>query len=348
MEGKKEPIGVLDLLIRPGFFVKENIITNVNAAARSLLLTPGTDVQELLLTGQEEYTAFQDGCLYLKLNLSANGCGASVISTEEGNLFILDQESDDSELRCLALAARELREPLTSILISAERILPDADPEQAARLNRGLHQILRIIGNMSDAGKSSPLSQQETLDITALFAELSEKAQTLLAHTGIRLTCQNLSQPVLMLADAAQLERAVLNILSNAVKFTPVGGCVEMRLVQRGRTLQLQIQDSGSGIAQQIRSSVFHRYLRQPGIEDSRWGLGLGMVLIRSAAANHGGTVLIDSPNGTGTRVTMTLAIRHRTEAVLHSPILRVDYAGERDHGLIELSDCLPAQLYEQ
>ena len=111
--------------------------------------------------------------------------------------------------------------------------------------------------------------------------------------------------------------------------------------------LQLQIQDSGSGIAQQIRSSLFHRYLRQPGIEDSRWGLGLGMVLIRSAAANHGGTVLIDSPSGTGTRVTMTLSIRQPQEATLRSPILRVDYAGERDHALIELSDCLPAQLYE-
>ena len=111
--------------------------------------------------------------------------------------------------------------------------------------------------------------------------------------------------------------------------------------------LHLQVLDSGSGIAQQIRSSIFHRYLRQPGIEDSRWGLGLGMVLIRSAAASHGGTVLIDSPTGAGTRVTMTLAIRQRTEAALRSPILRVDYAGERDHGLIELSDSLPAALYE-
>lgn len=348
MEGKKEPIGMLDLMIRPGFCVKENIITDVNAAARSLLLAPGTDVRELLLTGREEYAAFREGCLYLKLNLSPSGCGASVIAAEGCHVFILDQESDDSELRCLALAARELREPLTSILISAERILPSADPEQAARLNRGLHQLLRMVGNMSDAGRSAACSQQEMLDLAALFQELSEKAQSLLAHSGIRLTFRGLSQPVLTLADGAQLERAVLNILSNAAKFTPAGGTVEMRLTQRGRMLQLQIQDSGSGIAQQIRSSLFHRYLRQPGIEDSRWGLGLGMVLIRSAAASHGGTVLIDSPTGTGTRVTMTLAIRQSAEATLRSPILRVDYAGERDHGLLELADCLPAQLYTQ
>ena len=92
---------------------------------------------------------------------------------------------------------------------------------------------------------------------------------------------------------------------------------------------------------------MFSRYLRQPALEDSRYGIGLGMVLIRTAAANHGGAVLIDQPEGTGTRITMTLSIRQSKETVLRSNILRVDYAGERDHGLIELSDCLPAELYE-
>ena len=58
--------------------------------------------------------------------------------------------------------------------------------------------------------------------------------------------------------------------------------------------------------------------------------------------------MLIDQPEGAGTRVTMTIAIRQNTDSMMRSPILRVDYAGERDHGLIELSDCLPAQLYEQ
>jgi len=61
---------------------------------------------------------------------------------------------------------------------------------------------------------------------------------------------------------------------------------------------------------------------------------------------NHGGTVLIDHPRGKGTRVTLTLALRQNTEGSLRSPALRVDYAGERDHGLIELADCLPAELY--
>ena len=71
------------------------------------------------------------------------------------------------------------------------------------------------------------------------------------------------------------------------------------------------------------------------------------MVLIRSAAASHGGAVLIDQPEGSGTRVTLTLAIRQDTSGNVRSPLLRMDYAGERDHGLLELSESLPAELFE-
>ena len=94
-------------------------------------------------------------------------------------------------------------------------------------------------------------------------------------------------------------------------------------------------------------SNVFTRYQRQPGIEDSRFGIGLGMVLIRNAAAAHGGTVLIDQSQGSGTRVTLTIKVQQNPSNTLRSPVLRVDYAGERDHCLLELSEILPAHLYK-
>ena len=353
MESNKEICGMLDLVIRPGFCVKENKIVSLNSAAEGLLLVPGTDIRTLLLTGAEEYASFESGCLYLKLALSAKGCGASVTKVDGWDVFVLDQASDDGELRAMALAARELREPLTNVMITADRLFPltalqddDQTKQQVARLNRGLFQMLRIIGNMSDAERCAAVSRQETLNIPALLEEVFEKAEALVAHTGIPLTYTGLDQPVYSLADGEQLERAVLNILSNAIKFTPKGGTIAGKLTRRGRMLQLSIQDSGSGIAENVRSSVFARYLRQPTLEDSRYGIGLGMVLVRSAAAHHGGTVLIDQPEGQGTRITMTLAIRQSKDTTLRSNVLRVDYAGERDHGLIELSDCLPLELY--
>ena len=352
MEEKKEAPDMLDLMIRPGFYVKNNEIVRLNAAAQGLLLSPGMDVRPLILSGLEEYLAFQEGCLYLKLSLSQSGIGACVTKSGDFHVFVLESEAGDGALQALALAARELREPLSAIMVSTNALRrKEADPEnasQTALLNRGVHQLLRLIGNMSDAGRMSAFSQQEVTDVCAVFEEVFEKAAALAESLEISLTYEGPARSVLCLADRDQLERAVLNLLSNALKFTPKGGKITAKLTQSGKMLRLSICDNGCGIAQNQMGSVFSRYLRQPCIEDSRFGLGLGLVLVRSVAANHGGAVLIDQPEGCGTRVTMTIAIRQNTTGMLRSPVMRVDYTGEQDHALVELSDCLPASLYKK
>ena len=355
MDERKDILGMLDLMVSPVFCVQDQKIVKLNPTAQGMLLTEGTPIFDLLLTGKEEYAVFDGGCLYLTVSVGGEAWGATVNRVEDLDIFLLEQEQDRAELRSMALAARELREPLTNVLITADRLFPmtaqEQDPqlqEQVARLNRGLYQMLRILGNMADAGQPSSPSRMETWDIAAVLEEVFCKARDLMEHTGVRLTYDGIGAPVYTLADREQLERAVLNILSNALKFTPRGGSVEAKLSRKGKMLTLSIQDSGSGIAENLLSSLFRRYLRQPTIEDSRFGIGLGMVLIRNAATCHGGTVLVDRPEGLGTRVTMTLAIRQATDTKLHSPILRVDYAGERDHGLLEFSESLPAHLYEK
>ncbi|MBP3684535.1 MAG: ATP-binding protein [Oscillospiraceae bacterium] len=344
MELSKEIHGMLDLMMRPGFCVENHKIIYTNQAAQSLLLYPGADVQSLLLTGQEEYAHFQEGCLYLQLNIVPGGCGASVFAMDGQHIFLLDQESDDDALRALALAAQQLREPLTGMQLSLQQLSGQGqDREQLARLNRAIHQMLRIIGNMSDAGRCADTARLELRDIPKIFDNIFEQAMQRSAQAGMSLQWENHADSVSGLVDETLLERAVLNILSNSIKFSPSGSTIQAQLTRHDRTLKLSITDGSSGIAEGLRQTLFRRYLRQPGIEDGRFGLGLGMVLIRSAAERHGGTVLIDQP--TGTRVTMTLTIRQDT-STLRSPILRVDYAGEQDHGLVELSDCLPLDAY--
>lgn len=354
MEQVNDAMGLLDLLVRPGFCVKDGKIVKVNQPAQCRQIPLGEDVTTLLLTGKDEYAEFQDGCLYLTLTLANHPWGASVTRIGAYHVFLLEEEQEKSELQTLALAARELREPLSSIMTTADRIFPPAareNPEvrsQIARLNRGLFQMLRIIGNMSDAGRSgAPSVRQETRDIAGLLTEVFTNARELTRHAGIELTYEGLREPVFCLTDGEMLERAVLNILSNAIKFTPAGGTIDARLIRRGQKLYLTVQDSGSGIPENLRGSVYTRYLRQPAIEDGRFGIGLGMVMIRSAASQHGGTVLIDHPGPQGTRVTMTLALNQSTDTMVRSNILQVDYAGGRDHGLIELSDCLPVMPYD-
>lgn len=347
MEKNKELRDWLNLLIRPGFYVEEGRITQVNAAAQGLLLEPGMDIGPLITSGLESYQNFQTGCLYVQLTLSGMAFHGCVTKDQAADVFILDADAGDTALQALSLAARELRSPLSAVMHGVQAMREENNP-QAAALNRGLYQLLRLVGNMSDAGRTPGNARMETADLTAFFDELFEKTAVFAQAAGIRLEYQGLSKPLLCLADRELLERAVLNLLSNAMKFTPKGGTVRVTLFAGGTSLRLSVWDSGPGIAQEIQGNLFSRYLRQPGIEDSRFGLGLGMVLVRSAAAAHGGAVLIDQPEGWGTRVTITVALRREKAEVLRSPIMRIDYAGERDHALTELSDCLPVSLYKK
>lgn len=355
MAQSNDIFGMLDLMDRPGFCVKDQKIVKVNSAAQLRMLTPGEDIAPLLHTGNAEYSEFTGGCLYLTLKIADQIWGASVTRMGDTDVFLLEQEEDQTELRAMALAALELREPLTSVMTIADDLLPaaaeqvsDEAMEKVARLNRGLYQMLRIIFNMSDASRyTAAAAPTETRNVCALLEDVFNSASGLISQAGLNFNFTNYPQPIFCLADKEKLERAVLNILSNAIKFTPAGGTIDAKLAKKGNLLVLTVQDSGEGVTDSLKGSIFNRFRRIPTIEDGRFGIGLGMVLIRSAAAQHGGTVLVDQPENQGIRVTMTMAIRENKQSIVRSPLIRVDYAGGRDHRLIELSDSLPATAFD-
>lgn len=353
MEQKEPTAGILNLMVQPTFTVQDGVIALVNTAAEGYMLTPGMPIGDLLHTGAEEYGAFSQGCLYLTLSIAGTPCGASVRRMGAYDVFTLEQEAEQAELQAMALAAQELRGPLSNVMSVADRLFPLTDEEerpetkdQVSRINRGLFQMLRIVSNMSDAYRYCQQSEprMSVQNLTAVIGEIFDKAIPMLAHAGVSLCFTNLPKAVFSLADTEKLERGILNILSNAVKFSPKGSSIEAKLSQQGNRLYLTVQNTADN---ELRSNVHTRFQRQPRLEDSRFGIGLGMVLIRSAAAVHGGTVLIDQPQEGGTRITMTMAIRQASDNMLRSSGLSIDYAGERDHLLIELSDVLPPALYE-
>lgn len=349
MEAMDKALELIDLLICPGFCVENNIIIQVNDAAKRSFLEVGTSLDSILVTGQEEYRNFRNGCLYLTVSLAGEIQGAAVTRVGQVDVFLLDEQTELRELQVLSLAAQELRLPLSNVILSADQLgqskRSEEEQKSAARLERGTAQLQRLISNMSDALRYLKGGQLQMRNITSLLREQFEKARLLSQEAGISLSYEGPQEDIFTLLDPEQLERAVYNLVSNALKFTPKGGQISAQLKKKGRLLQLTIQDSGCGIADGILGSIFTRYLRQPSLEDSRFGLGLGMVLIRAAARTHGGTVLIDRPQE-GARISMTISIRESQENILRSPVLNVDYAGERDHGLLELSESLPAQLY--
>lgn len=340
---------MLELMTQPAFCVKDGIIQMANHEARAFSLESGMEIFPLLLTGEEEYRDFTGGCLSLQLSIQGIPMDATVTKLADAHVFLMGSGEESGELRALALAARELRQPLSNLIAIADTIRSDGDPkgqDKLARLSRGLYQMERTIGNMSDTGMGGSMFAPEYRDIPAVVEEIFKKAAALLSETGAVLTYTGLNREVYGMIDARQMERSVLNILSNALKFTPSGCEIQASLTQQGSFLRLCIRDNGPGIDSSILPSLFSRYLRQPGLEDSRFGLGLGMLLIRSAALSHGGTLLVDQPEGGGTRITMTMKLLKPTENTVRSPM--VVLSGGRDLGLIELSSCLPLSVYEQ
>ena len=344
MEQRSDGIQMLDLMIRPAFCVKNRIITRINAPAAKLFLREGIPLETILETGADEYEAFSQGMLCLTLTICGQRFGASVVRMGEEDVFTLDQQFESEQLRVLALAARELRGPLSNAMLAIQQL--ENGGEQSSRLNRSLHQLLRIVGNMSDAAGVSPLFRPEQQDVDGMFREIAEKAAALSVFSGIDFSYSGLESGTLCSVDRQQMERAALNMIANAVKFTSSGGRVQLELRRSGTQFRFSVSDNGSGIPEKERASLFTRYLREPGIEDTRHGIGLGMLLIRCTAARHGGAVLVDFPKEGGTRVTITFSNTPNEDTLLRTASMRTDYAGEQDHALIELSEFLPPELY--
>lgn len=345
---------LLDLLNRPAFCVRDGIVIQANRAANQRLIRVGTEVAALLPNDHAAYEAFTGGCLYLTLVSAGISCGASVTRTDDLDLFQLDQEADSAELNTLALAAQQLRIPLQNLMTVADQ-LPKTDKQsqkQAGQLNQAIHRLHRIICNMSDTNRymDGVAVKMETVDIAGVFDEAVEKLAALAESTGRTVRFYGLPQAAIGQADSEMLKRAVSNLVSNALKFSPKGSLIDAKLTRNGNMLSFSIQDQGPGIPAEVLGNIFHRYTREPTVEDSRNGIGLGMALVRSVAAAHGGTVLIDQPDTQGVRVTMTVALRQNSQTTVRCPIrLPIgDYAGGRDPGLLELSEVLPDKLYRE
>ena len=324
MEQINSTPGMLDLMVRPAFAVKDGIITYANDAAERCLFTPGTAVEEFFDTGIEEYSTLESGCLYLTLCKDDCTWDVCVTPMDGCNIFLLERPQAQPELQAVALAARDLREPLSSIMIAAERLLPALDQDdpairrQSAQLSRNLHRILRLVSNMSDAAEySAPaMPHSELRDITAVIGEIFEKAAALAEQAGMTLKFTNLPQSVLCMTDAQKLERGIYNILSNAMKHTPAGGIIEAQLTHRGKDLQLTVRDSGSGVPPEDREKIFDRFFTADRAHTAGKGTGLGLSICKRIMDMHGQSIrLLDTREGAAFRFTLEHVKQERLTA---------------------------------
>lgn len=356
MERKTEHREMLEALPCPAFLVKEGVISHANQAAIQRQINIGDSVLPLINIGKEEYEAFTGGRLNLALTVEGIAYPVSVTKCEEQDLFCLESEYSDAQLQTFALVSQCLREPLSDALATIGSIKhseTETNQELERKLqniNRNLHQFHRALCNMSDVARydQSRLSRIENRNIVGIVDEIIDKASAMISSTGRILNYQGIPHAVLGIVDSEKLERAILNLISNAIKFASKGSAITTNLYQKNGKLYFSIENELPDHAEHLSTNLFARYLREPGLNTQNTGIGLGLTMVRKAAIAHGGTLLFEQPDSKHIRFTLSIAIKTKAGNYIHSPVmLPIDYAGGFDHLLVELSDILPSDFFE-
>jgi two-component system sensor histidine kinase MprB len=228
------------------------------------------------------------------------------LATAFNDMLVAVSASRDRQRRLVADASHELRTPLTSLRTNLDLLLQadatgglgdEARAELLEDVRGQIEEMSTLVGDLVELARDEPLrAVVEQIDL----AEVVDRAVARARRRGSDLTFDIATEPWWVTGESASLERAVTNLLDNAVKWSPPGGTVRIRL-NRGT---LTVDDEGPGIAPGDREHVFERFYRS---EESRSmpGSGLGLSIVRQVIERHAGHVHVDDKDGGGTRMVL-------------------------------------------
>lgn len=221
----------------------------------------------------------------------------------------------------LITVSHELRTPLTSIQAAAEMLLEEEreDPDgPRVRLVRNIVKgASRLTGLVADLVKVArqedprPKLDTEPIRVAELISNALAQVYPLLNAKGQSLDLQLPSPGPIILADRRRFEQIIVNLLSNAHRFTPSQGRIGIAVAEEGGNVVISVSDSGSSIPEGEREAIF-----EPFYKGERGGLGLGLAIARSLAELHGGRLWVEASDASGS--TFCLAVPRLTEGAAH------------------------------
>lgn len=263
------------------------------------------------------------------------------------------EQRQDLLMDLLPQVSSQLRGSLGNIhgalnhLLPPEKLEGDLSAQQhTAILWQSYYRVLRVVNNLSAAPllmEETPFEKENT-ELVEWLSDLCRQAQPLAELKGVALSFRTELRSHIAAIHRGHLERLVWNLLSNALKFTDKGGSICVELVCGDGQLTLKVSDTGCGISSQLQDTIFDRYRHTERMDPLPHGLGLGLPLCRCIAQRHGGRLLLQSEEGRGTTVLVSLPdVRQHPDVMRDNPF---HYAGGFQPVLMELSDALPHQAY--
>jgi two-component system, OmpR family, sensor histidine kinase MprB len=226
---------------------------------------------------------------------------ASLAADFNGMLAALD-DSQHAQQQLIADASHELRTPLTAhranIELLARPDLPEARRQGVLRAAvRGIEELSTLVGDLIQAAREGrSVDAREELALDDLAAEAVARAR----RRAPELRFASRLEPCRLVGARARLERAIDNLLDNAIKWSPSGGLVEVDLADS----TLTVRDHGPGVAEADLSHVFDRFYRAADAR-SLPGSGLGLAIVKQTVEEHGGSVAVANADGGGALVTV-------------------------------------------
>ncbi len=264
---------------------------------------------------------------------------------------LLDEskEADRIKNEFLANISHELRTPLNIImgvlhlltLFQKQECINYKDLERHIKMMRqNCYRLLRLINNLIDKSKMDAgffkirLKRCDIIktveDITLSVAEYAESK-------GLSLIFDTDAEEKEIYCDQDQIERIILNLLSNSIKFTHSGGAITVNMESTENSVKIIVKDTGIGIPQGQLSAIFDRFIQ---VNNGEGGSGIGLSLVKSLVEMHGGEIEVKSEVDQGTEFIVTLHVDNKS--LLHEEPVEMERTNNYDNIRIEFSDIYP------
>ena len=265
-----------------------------------------------LLYGHPEPNQFTAEAELMVVNIAAQ----AAVSLDNSRLFEQVKSFSEKKDEFIALASHELKTPLTTIK-GYLQVLAKKDNDHMSRLflDKSLYQVEKLNSLIEDLLNMSRIEagrldfNLEIFDMRALLVEILEtfsysaSTHEVIAKIG--------NEPVYIKGDKQRIEQAVLNLLTNAIKYSPRADKVYLSLEVVGKTLTVRIKDEGMGLTQEQRNQLFTRFYRAENTKGIS-GLGLGLYLTKQIIDRHNGVIQVSSEYGKGSEFYFSLPIKNK------------------------------------
>ncbi len=264
--------------------------------------------------GGEGHKFSDEDAAFLEL-VAAHG----VVAIENAQAYQMLEEMDREKSRFVRAATHELRSPInvTESLLTAlaSGYVGQLSAEHIEVVNRAIKRVQALKSLVNDlldlaAGKAlAQPTERRRVPLGALVTEVCEPLQARAAAKGITLSADLPATPIDVLADPADLDRVVTNLVGNAVKYT-VAGSVTVSLAVDGASARLAVADTGIGIPAESLPKLFQEFYRAKNAKAlDEAGTGLGLTIVKDLVDRYGGRVNVESREGVGTTFTVVLPL---------------------------------------